>query len=428
MKCIVFGASGDLFTKKLASSFIRLDDEGLLPENTEIIGVSRRPWSSADFRNHVVSVYPNATEQFLARLKFVQGDATEYGTYRQLFDMCAGEDILMYLSVSPKLYATIFSFFKEVGFPERARLLIEKPFGTDGSEAHDLDVLLSESIPESSVYRIDHYLAKETLQNILAFRFSNEIFMPVWNNDHIAEIHVTMVEKIGVETRGDFYDSIGALRDVGQNHVLQMLAAVVMDQPQSMSVSDIRDSRANVFSLLKPTLVDKWFRGQYRGYTDIPGVGNGSTTETLFSIYATLDHPSWRSIPIRLTAGKSVDRREGSISIAFKKSNQRVCVGAACDTTNSVRFELAPREQIQIQLFTKKEGMTQEFEPHYFSMPFESHVDRAYDKIIHDALIGDQTLFASSREVVTSWRFIDEVHTQLQTRPLVIYEQGTNPL
>ncbi len=439
---VLFGATGDLVARKMLPALYHLHRRGLLPDHFRVVGVARRPFTDQTFRelarqalNEHLSSTPNprTLASFLQRLNYQQTQLTEANDYillKQRLDALDGEwglcsNKLFSLSVTPEMYETVFEHLatsrlamgcgpKEGDF---TRILVEKPFGNNAKSAERLDEKLGTLFRENQIYRIDHYLAKDMLQNMLTFRFSNLLLEPAWNQDHIERIEITLLESLGVETRGDFYDHTGTLRDVGQNHLLQMLALVTMDHPGSNDGESIRATRARILTML-PIMSDADVqthtqRGQYHGYLDIEGVAPQSSTETSFRIETHLEHPRWKQVPIIIEAGKHASETRKEIVVTFKHPHPCLCPpGQPHDAKNQVIFRLEPDERITITFWSKKPGLEHTAEARAFEfIPRKRANERAneYEKLLLDAIIGDTSLFVSTQEIKAMWRFIDPI-------------------
>jgi glucose-6-phosphate 1-dehydrogenase len=317
------------------------------------------------------------------------------------------------------------------------RVLIEKPFGNDIKTAHSLDKLLGRLFKEEQIFRIDHYLAKEALQNIVAFRFSNPIWKPMWSNKFIDKVHIKLFETIGVSGRGKFYDPIGALKDMGQSHMLQMLALIAMEEPGSTSASDIRRERLKVLKSLKKIakgeLAQNVVKGQYEGYLKEEGVSTHSKTETYFRVKAALNLPRWRGVPFYLENGKSLAEAKTEIDIYFKSQTGRRPKNSPPEEQNILTFRIQPDEGIKIKFFVKTPGYgftteakTLKFK--YSDIPAFSNKPNDYEKLIHDAFQGDQTLFASTPEILASWEFVTSILENWGDLPLKVYEKGAREI
>ncbi len=454
---VVLGATGDLMRKKIVPALFNLYVSGRLPRLFHLIGVSRRDWDDNQFRKLLANILiergATADPQFLKLWTYQRGGFETLADYRRLaqslgfFDnqwrVCANK--LFYIAAPPEHYAVILNHLHRSHLTDPCspgegftRILIEKPFGKDQPTAARLERTLSRRFKEEQIYRIDHYLAKETLQNILNFRFSNTLFEGVWSNQFIEKVRIRLWEKIGVEKRGVFYDGLGALRDVGQNHLLQMLALVTMDHPGSFSIEAIRSRRLELLrSLILPQAAEikqQSYRAQYGGYQKIDGVRPGSTTETYFKITARLNHPRWRGVPFILESGKRLKEIRKEIIISFKHPQPCFCPpGTDHELKNRVVFQLEPNEGVFVDLWSKKPGLHLGMKGQKFKFLIRPKQERAqyveeYEKLILDAIMGDQTLFISSQEVAAMWRFIDPIAAvwQQQAVPLNHYRPDTD--
>lgn len=450
---VVLGSTGDLMRKKIVPALYNLYRADRLPRLFHLIGVSRRDWDNQQFRELLGQILTDhgakKYDQFLKLWSYHRGGFETLADYRHLakklgfFDeqwrICSNK--LFYIAAPPRHYAAILNHLHRSHLTDPCspgegftRILIEKPFGKNQSTAARLEEILSRRFKEEQIYRIDHYLAKETLQNILNFRFSNTLFEGVWNNQFIEKVRIRLWEKIGVEKRGVFYDSLGALRDVGQNHLLQMLALVAMDHPGSYTTEAIRSKRLELLqSLILPKadeIKQQSYRAQYRGYRKIDGVKKGSTTETYFKITARLNHPRWRGVPFILESGKRLKENRKEIIITFKHPQPCFCPpGANHELKNRVVFQLEPNESVFVDLWSKKPGLYLGMKGRKFKFLIRPKKKRAqyveeYEKLILDAILGDQTLFISSPEVAAMWRFIDPLAAAWQKNavPLVNYQ------
>ncbi|MBC7265571.1 MAG: glucose-6-phosphate dehydrogenase [Coriobacteriia bacterium] len=438
---VVFGATGDLMARKIIPALAYLAEKNRLPERFRVIGFSRRDWSDEDFRAHVRSVldaYPGAAPRGAALDAFVEWFSYQQGTFDEsgAYDALA-DDIrevaqswegrcnrLFYLAVPPEHYRAIFERLAQSGLVTGCegdgactRVLVEKPFGKDAASAQELDEVLGSLFAEEQIYRIDHYLAKEMLQGILSFRFSNTLMEPSWDAESIARIDVTLLESIGVERRGAFYDGVGALRDVGQNHLLQMLALVAMDRPKDLSAPSIREARAQFLRTLSVPPADEMaassFRAQYRGYRTIPGVAPDSETETYFALRFHLTGPRWGGVPVTLESGKRMGEPLKEVAVTFRAPDACLCDSSHPGPfENRVIFQLEPEESIRIEFWAKKPGFEHELEKREFTFFLYQKQEKVqyveeYATLLLDAIEGDQTLFVSTDEVREMWRFID---------------------
>jgi len=437
---IIFGATGDLARRKLIPGLFHLHKKNLLPKMFQIVAFSRQSLTDLDFHKKILEALEDKSlgtsaerESFTKLFIYKQGLFNEQNGYKQLADylglkdkewqVCANK--LFYLAVPPQYYKTIFESLATSGLtkpcsPEEGwtRVLVEKPFGKDLNTAEELDVLLGKLFKEEQIYRIDHYLGRETVQNILAFRFSNSIFEPSWNKDHIESVRIQVLEKEDVESRFDFYDDVGALRDVGQNHLLQLLALFAMENPGEFDADSIRRERTKVLRALSPispqSIKADTLRGQYKDYGKESGKEK-SNTETYFHIRAYLDTPRFRGVPFYLESGKAMAEKRIEITVTFKHSLPCLCppsLGGHYE--NSLRYHIAPQEGVSASFWVKKPGAEMILEEKDFTFDYkenyakESFID-PYEKLCLDAISGNQTLFVSTDEIQASWKFVDPI-------------------
>lgn len=463
---IIFGATGDLMAKKIAPALLNLYISGKFPKLFKIIAFSRHDFTFAEFQSYLREILKShkdkritnqSIEDFLQYFVYQKGNFDTVDAYNDLskklgriddeWKACSNK--LFYLAVPPSNYKSIFEHLKTSGLtlpcgPDEGwtRVIVEKPFGKDAKTALELDTLLSKLFKEEQIYRIDHYLGKDMLQNILSFRFNNDLFDNVWDRDHIEKIEIKFLENIGIAGRTTFYDGVGALRDVGQNHMLQMLAFVTMEQPASFTADAVRDKRAEILKTL--TVMDeaevkaKTERGQFEGYTKLDGVMPNSNTETYFKIEASLVDPKWEGIPIILEAGKKVERKK-EIAVTFKHREPCLCAsyidqGGRKETDeahfkNRIIFSLEPKEEITIEFWAKKPGLDFIMEKEKLSFLFkderkkEQYV-REYEKLLLDCILGNQISFVSTDEVNAMWRFVDPIVEAWEKNvvPLKVYK------
>ncbi len=425
---VVLGATGDLMTKKIVPALFSLHEKKKLPPKFRLLGVSRREWADGDFRDHVRSILDvkapraktAAVESFLKLAAYHKLTFHERHDYEALkvalrniddrWGVCTNK--LFYLSVPPQFYDVILENLHASGLTEPCgpeegwtRVIIEKPFGNDEKTGKALDARLTKLFKEEQIFRVDHYLGKEMLQNILAFRFKNDLFEGEWNRHFVESIRIRLFESLGVEDRGGFYDGVGALRDVGQNHLLQMLALVTMERPENDSADAIRAARAALLdTLATPSMkeaTERSFRAQYEGYRKVKGVAAESETETYFRITGCLVGDRWSEVPIVMEAGKRMGAARKEIEVVLRGGKNRIVI------------RLEPKEGIQIIFSAKKHGF--DFETEERSLEFDFRETQAiheqyteeYQKLILDCVVGDQTLFVSSEEIAAMWRFTD---------------------
>jgi glucose-6-phosphate 1-dehydrogenase len=437
---IIFGATGDLMSKKIAPALFHLFINGKFPKLLKIIAFSRRDLTQEEFQQHIREIMekhndkrvtPEGIEKFLKFFVYQRGDFDTIDAYNTLaaylgridgeWKACSNK--LFYLAVPPKNYQSIFQHLKTSGLtipcgPDEGwtRVIVEKPFGRNAQSALELDMLLGKLFKEEQIYRIDHYLGKGMLQNILSFRFVNDLFEDSWDKNHIERIDIKFLEKIGINGRATFYDGVGALRDVGQNHMLQMLAVVAMHQPTTFTADDVRPKRAEILNTLIPLsteeIKEKTFRGQYEGYNKVEGVSPTSTTETYFKVAAKLSDPRWEGVPIILEAGKAIEDKK-EIIVTFKHRTPCLCPPEK-HYKNKIYFTLEPKEGITIEFWSKKPGLDFEMEKQKLSFLFRDERKKAqyveeYEKLLLDCIEGNQLLFISTAEVQAMWNFIDPI-------------------
>ncbi|MDE1941005.1 MAG: glucose-6-phosphate dehydrogenase, partial [Patescibacteria group bacterium] len=455
----ILGITGDLASRKLLPALLTLYSKRLLPQRFAIIGFSRRQFSRDEFREHIrehLNVKPGQFREedikhFLDHMTYEQGFFDNAPAYERLSERLKSIDDrwgqcsnkLFHLSVPPSLYEGILNRLAESKLTRPCddatgwtRILIEKPFGNDIEGARSLDRLLGRLFDERQIFRIDHYLAKESLQNILAFRFENPMFEPMWRREHIDKVHIKLFEKEALDSRGAFYDKLGAIKDVGQNHMLAMLALIAMDEPRSFSAEDIRRERARVLNSIKRVSASQLkktaAKGQYRGFTAEHGVDPRSSTETYFRLAAELSGSRWRGVPFFLESGKGMAESKTEIDIYFKGKKPKKGSQTPPDQ-NILTFRIQPDECIKIKFFVKHPGYGFKAEPKtlrfkYSDTPWQDEIPNDYERLIRDAFIGDQTLFASTDEIMASWRFITSVLENWDKVPMALYEKGASEI
>ncbi len=436
---VIFGATGDLARQKLFAALFSLFNHKLLPQKFKIIGFARSKLKDREFQKFIEESIKDKGVSFVKSAIYQPGLFEDPKAYIALGKVLAGVDKefracsnkLFYLAAAPKYYKTIFENLANSGLTIPCsdgngwtRVLVEKPFGENIRAAQELDELLSRLFREEQIFRIDHYLARETMQNILTFRFSNRIFEPLWNNQHIEKVELKLLEKGGVGERGAFYDEIGALRDVGQNHMLQMLALVAMGNPQRFDASSIRRERAKILEslrLISESDIGKFTaRGQYKGYRNLGGVRKNSSTETYFKVKTHIDSARWSGTPFFIESGKGLKENLVEINVHFKGKHQ-----------NMLSFRVKPKEGIVLRFWAKKPGLQNDIEPKNLAFEYRDRKvpetqAEAYEKVLFDCIEGEQMLFASTEEVAAAWRFIMPILTGWQKgkAPLYFYKKG----
>jgi glucose-6-phosphate 1-dehydrogenase len=466
---VVFGASGDLTSRKLIPGLFELAKRGLLSDQFYLLGVGRKELSDEKFRQiarqAVKQSSSNATgdqtQQFIDKLYYTSGDYSSDSFYESIKERIvelstkhkAGDNLVFYLAVPPILYGTVVECLGSSGLshPEdstlrpfddaqgrqssvqaglqKVRLVVEKPFGRDLKSAAELNRTIHKYFDETQVYRIDHYLGKETVQNILMFRFANAIFEPIWNRDYIDHVQITIAESLGVEHRGGYYDKAGALRDIFQNHMLQMLSLVAMEPPVSFEADRIRDEKVKLLRSIRPFVLEQrlvdFVRGQYGpgtidgrkvvGYRDEPDVSPDSKTETFVAAKLFIDNWRWKDVPFYLRIGKRLCAKDTEIAIFFRKvpHSMFASMGLADIPPNVLILQIQPEEGISLYFQAKRAGSkicmsTLNMNFSYKSV-FGVEMPEAYQRLLLDCMLGDQTLFDRYDSVELSWRLITAV-------------------
>lgn len=414
---VIFGITGDLSKRKLLPALYHLMSQGLLAEGTRIVGVSRHELSAEELLNTVELCVlekdnicdPAGLERIKAALVTHQLQPDQPDDYRQLkelldsFDSNGERQRLLYMAIPASAYGPIVSQLAAVGLNDaRSRLLLEKPFGYNLGSAEELIGLVHQDFQEDQIYRIDHYLAKEVAQNLLAFRVHNPIFVPLWNAGHISRVTVRQTETIGIEGRANFYEQTGALRDIVQSHLLQLLCVTLMDPPADMSSAAIHASKERFFARLQPANPAEAQRGQYDSYrqeVDNPD----SVVETYVRLQLQHASEQWQGTDIILETGKGLAERSTSVTLEFKTPHER--------QRNSLTFQIQPDEGISLDLVVKEPGFDDKLRHAALDFRYNrtfaesQHID-AYERVLMDAVHGDQSLFASDRDVVATWQVL----------------------
>lgn len=426
---VIFGATGDLAQNKLIPSLFSLFKKSVLPQDFFVIGFSRREISDLDFRNFFEKLSKDRKwNDFAKHLSYQNGDFGQENGYLNLIeklntiDQKIGACVtrFFYLATPPQNYETILDYLRSTKLSEGCgqgsnkwtRIVIEKPFGKDLETAQMLDKKLAQIFEERQIFRVDHYLGKETVQNIIAFRFANGIFEPVWNKSFIDHVQITFAEKDGIRGRGKFFDGVGTLRDVGQNHLMQLLAAVAKEQPRSFTKEDLRDARAKLIASLR---VDgRVVRGQYKTYKREKDVSPGSNTETYLATKLFVDTPRFEGVPFYIRAGKKMKKNIVEISVVFIQTCHILFKEYGCpEIGNVITFRIQPDEGITLRFIAKQPGGKLALNPvdmHFtYKESFGTKGLEAYEKVLLDIFSGDQTLFNRSDELESSWKLITEI-------------------
>ena len=446
---IMFGVTGDLSRKKLLPAIYDLLNRGLLPPAFSLVGFARRDWSTEDFvavvhdavKQHARTQWSEEVWQQLVRgIRFVSGqhgDPEAFGRLKQVVDELDQErgtagNHTFYLSIPPRDFPLVVNQLDESGLAKAGpgqfrRVVIEKPFGSNLETARELNDVVERVFPEDSIFRIDHYLGKETVQNILALRFANQLFEPIWNGENIDHVQITMAEDIGIGGRAGYYDGIGAARDVIQNHLLQLLALTAMERPESFDAAQLRKAKEAVLAATKaPEPLERHTaRGQYaagwqggeevRGFLDEEGINPDSVTETFAAMRLDVHTPRWSGTPFYLRAGKRLGRRVTEIALVFKRPEHNLFgAGATAQLgENALVIRVQPNEGVTIRFGSKVPGasmqvrdVTMDFA---YGHAFTEDSPEAYERLILDALLGEPPLFPRQREVELSWQILDPI-------------------
>jgi len=436
---VIFGATGDLAQKMLYPSLYFLDAEGHLPENLLVGGFSHTQLSEADFLAHTHDAVAeragkdfseDAWKRFAARLRYIVGNLDEEKDYAVLAKLLGDDDCVFYLAISPSFFGTVARRLKQAGLAhDGARIAVEKPIGHDLTSCRRIEEALAESFAEDHIYRVDHYLGKETVQNLIALRFANTFFEPLWNKDSIEHVQITVAETLGVERRWSYYDSYGALRDIVQNHLLQLVCLVAMEPPASLDPDSVRNEKVKVLQSLRritsKEVERETVRGQYRkGFSDdktVPGYaeetgGGKSNTETFVAIAAHIDNWRWAGVPFYLRTGKRMPVRSTQIVVQFRQVPHSIFPHHDL-IANRLVIRLQPEEEISLLLMNKTPSLDRggmRLKPLALDLSLSEAFKRqrrriAYERLFLEALEGNRILFVRRDEVEAAWKWIDAI-------------------
>lgn len=458
---VIFGGTGDLSTRKLLPALYQLQRHQLADRLNRIIATGRGEMDPETFRNEARANLEKyltedswdeaVWESFRERLDYVKVDAGNASDYAQLADLLNQSETpgrLYYLATLPSLYGEICQQLQNAGVAnESSRVVLEKPLGHDLESCRNINEQVARVFDEEATFRIDHYLGKETVQNLLALRFGNQLFHPMWNNTFISSVQITVAEEIGVAGRGSYYADTGALRDMVQNHLLQVLSLVAMEPPASLKATDIRDEKMKVLRCLEPITGEnvkaRTVRGRYaagavageavKGFLEEDAFHDADNTETFVALKASINNWRWAGVPFYLRTGKRLSGRYSEIVIEYRRQSFSLFANDPQELTNKLVIHLQPQESISLHTVNKKPGLTNKLK----LQPVELHLTDesqnkgdsydAYERLLLDAIHGDQTLFMRRDEVETAWRWIDSIIGAWDTNgtPIKSYNAGT---
>ncbi|AAX17954.1 glucose-6-phosphate dehydrogenase [Borrelia turicatae] len=431
---IIFGVTGNLSRRKLIPSLFNLYKDGHI-NNFRIIGFARRNFTDYELKVYIKdSLWQEEStaliDDFLKFFVYLSGDFREKDAYVKLSSLLDNRDRIYYLSTSPEFYEAIIENLKPYSFSNTSylsKIILEKPFGSSLDTARCLNTLLYSVFSEEQVYRIDHYLGKETVQNIFTFRFGNSIFENIWNNRYVDFIQITVAEEAGIDGRAEYYDSVGALRDMVQNHILQLLSLIAMEPPIGFSADFIHDEKVKVLKSLRKlsrdTMQNHIVKGQYicsqvqgilkKGYREEANFLSISDTETYLAMKLFIDNWRWSGVPFYIRTGKALVRKFSEIYIQFKKSDFTIFNTGLINLSNALIFRIQPRDGIEIKFNTKRPGYNYDIQE--ANMEFSYHASfnkffsESYERLLFDAFLGDKTLYARNDEIDSSWEFVSDI-------------------
>lgn len=432
---VLFGATGDLAKKKLFPALYEMEEAGEL--EIPVFCVASSKWTQDEFRKRVESsirerithVDEHVLKNLLDEMHLIIGDYNDVATFESLRESIKRFELpVTYLAIAPDMFQVVMKGLSAVGLTSKARVVVEKPFGRDLASAQSLDTELKSLLSEDQIYRIDHYLGKESVEDLLVFRFANTLFEPVWNRNYISNIQITMSEDFGIEGRGKFYDTVGATRDVFQNHLLQVLSMLAMEPPVTMSSQAMQDEKIKLLSSIRPIKSADVVRGQYRGYLAEDGVAAQSQTETFVAIKLAIDNWRWAGVPIYVRTGKKLSESTMEAVVEFKQPPRALFAthGDQLPEPNIVRFRMGKKDGVDLSLQAKVPGAALTSETVDLTVEFAAALGErkeAYERLLDAALKGDHFRFTRIDAVLKSWELLEDILKH--PAPLHQYAEGT---